>query len=177
VHEFEGDCPIRSADADIHRARPVHADAGLIRLDEVVELARDLDGEAIVVRESVRLTEDGPMLAPRQFPRVLDVGILRPHLEEVPLLVGHASREPQPADRIDVPIDRRIVGAWPAIRIARHVRAAAEKVEFVLEHALRCREGRLDAAAMALSKLCDRLRGHARIQCAAFPPPPAPVGR
>src|SRR4029077_6360269 len=41
----------------------------------------------------------------------------------------------------------------------------------------RCREGRLDPAAMALSKPCERLRGHARIQRAAFPPPPAPVGR
>ena len=75
--------------------------ADRIRLDEVVQLARDLESEPIVARQPVGLSEQRPMLASRQLPRQLDVGAPGPHLRR-----GSTPRAERRAESADPTPDR-----------------------------------------------------------------------
>jgi len=111
LHELEPEQPTDGAQPHVHRAGPVDADADRIRLDEVVELVRDLVREPFIAGEPKRLAECHPVLAPGQLPRQFDVGIARPHLVKLPLLVRNPFGKTQAADRIEVPVDRLVAAA------------------------------------------------------------------
>src|SRR5262245_35695539 len=177
AHELKANRPADNAQAHVHRARPVDADACWIGLDEVVELARDLDGEALVVRQVIRLAENRPMLAPRELPRVLDIGVPRAHFEKVPLLVGHPPGKPELAHGVQIPVDRSIAERCGTIWITRYIWATAKQIELVPEHTLRSGNSGIHSIGMTRSKMADRFRRNSRVELGAPTAPPAPVRR
>ena len=63
AHEVEADRPAHRTKPHVHRAGPVDPPADGIGLQEIIELTGHLDREPIVVRQPVRLTKRGPVLA------------------------------------------------------------------------------------------------------------------
>ena len=176
LNQIERDHPADGAQADIHRAGPVDAETGWIGFDEVVEFARDFDRVALVSRETKRLTEDDPVLAPAKLPWILDVGIAGSHLQEIPLLVGNSRRESQPPDRIPIPVDRRVTIAIGTFRITRDGRTAAEQVELVPQNPLSGGNHRLTARCVAIAKRRKVARGYFHVGCGPFATAALPFG-
>lgn len=137
VHQIQRDGPVGRADADIHRAGPVDADAGRIFLMEVTDFVQDFLNEPRFSGDAPGLCQREEMLAAGKLPRELHIGILGPVAEKVPFLVRKAFREAQFTDGIVGPVDRLVAAGFrDTERAAGMVGAGAEQIELVAEDGL-----------------------------------------
>ena len=124
------------ADAQDHRAGPVHAARKGVLSNPVAELSQHLSGVRLVAGSAEGFAEHGQMEERRQIPRNLQIGLVVDRIE-MPLIDLFAGRTvdlaPVPAwvDHIAAPTDPGLEIPLPVDRVAQRRWAAAEDVELV----------------------------------------------
>src|SRR5947209_6810760 len=102
--------PVNGPKRDLHRIRPVDADAGWVRRHPALQLSLHLDGVPLVIEDARRTGEGNEVVAAAELPRHLRVAVVvKPR--DFHVLVEHCG-PPVSALEVALPVDLGAQLSW-----------------------------------------------------------------